>query len=265
MDYPFHRKIRYDVSNNWWFLPTDLFKVEKDKESEAHVTDFYSPIVSYMDDIKPKDKFKYIVIMLVIVVFIYRLDLPAAIWIGLVVGVGVAYYLNELESRDRTNEAEELWYVLQGPLLKHTKYFITDPLLIRWIDDVSELKTYNTLEFNKMVKTLDDLLHMNDDFRKGVHLSKDNLDLFRDLKTASLNQFHSLIYKIPTPVLRNKYNYYLNELGKILNDHQMRLLRICQIYYLETPVTTDSHFSITSLSDPTPNDLMYEKHYNFYN
>lgn len=264
MDYPFHRKIRYDVSNNWWFLPTDLFKVEKDQENTTDQS-YYSPIVSYIDDIPSKDKFKYLVAIIVIILFIFRLSLTATLWIGLICGLFVAYYWNEIETRERTGEADKIWKIVKGPILKHTKYFITDPLLVKWIDDVSELKSYNVLEFNQMIKTLDNLLRIKCDISKGVHYAKDNMDIFKDLKTASLNQFHSMIYKINTPVMRNKYDYYLNELGKILNDIHMRLLKICQVYYMQVPTTTVSHFDLGSLDDPVPFDLSYEKHYNFYN
>lgn len=97
MDYPIIRKGRFNVSNNHWFLPADLFQTIQDQE-QRDTTVRKSPILSYLDDITRKDKFKYILIIFIIILFIYRLNLSWTIWLGLFVGLAYVYYLNERDA-----------------------------------------------------------------------------------------------------------------------------------------------------------------------
>ncbi len=264
MDYPFERTQRYDVSNNWWFLPADLFKLEKDKESAESQLGYY-PVVDYISRISPNDKFRFSVLIIAIIAFIYRLDFRASIWIGLIVGMIAVYYIHDKEAQQVNSEADELWGVLNSNLLKNTKYFITDPQLIKFVQNVGEFKKLNVLEFNQFVRTLDQLLRCIYDMRRGVRNVKQTLDIFKDLKVSSLNQFHSFIYKINYTGLRDKYNVYLRELGKILNDRHTRVLRIVKVYFMEKPVETDSWFDEPILADVVADDPTYDSHYNFYN
>jgi hypothetical protein len=264
MDYPFVRKTHYNVSNNWWFLPTDLFKTEQDKENMTK-TIRKSPLVTYFDDISRKDLFKYILITFIVVLLFYRLNLHWSIWIGLLIGLVFVYYLHERQALELNVDADQMWAVLKSPLLKNTKYFITDPQFIQWVGDVSDLKQYNVLEFNKMITSLDRFLKLVYEIKIGVKLCKENLDLAHDYKVTCLNQFHSMIYKINNADLRTKYNYYLEQLGLLLNERHMNLIKICNMYYLMKPITIESHFDVTGMDEPTAHDHMYDKNYNYYN
>lgn len=263
MDYPFFRKERYDVSNNWWFLPTNVFKAKKDQEDADQRKSY--PLLDYIGRIDNKDKFIYIVIVIAVICFIYRLNLRSTIWIGLIVGIFVVYYMNEKYEQEINRDADQLWVILKSDLLKQTRYFITDPILIRWVSDVGELKKYNVLDFNKMIKTLDQMLRVIDDMQRGVSDCKANYDIIKDLKVSALNQFHGLIYRIPYPALRRKYDYYLSELGKHLNDHTQKLLRIFKVYYMNKPIDIKSAFDEPTLDDPVPLDPYFDKHYNYFN
>jgi hypothetical protein len=264
MDYPFTRKSRYNASNNWWFLPFDLFKTEQEKENSAK-TLRNSPILSYLDEISRKDKFKYLLILLVVILLFYRLNLHWTIWIGLFIGLMITYYLNEKNAQELNNSADQIWTVIKGPLLKNTKYFITDPQFVQFINNVSEFKKYNILEFNRFIVTLDKFLKLMYNMKIGVDRCKENIDLLQDFKTNSLNQFHSLIYNIHNADLREKANHYSKELGYLLNDRMRYLLKICKQYYTLKPADIESRFDITGIDDPMPMDHMYDSHYNFYN
>jgi hypothetical protein len=224
-----------------------------------------SPLLSYLNVITQKEKFKYLIIALAITLLIYRLNLSWTIWIGLVIGLLVVYYFNEREAQQLNREGDQLWEVLKSPLLQQTKYFITDPPFIQWVDDISELKSHNVLEFNKMITSLDQLLKLIYNVKRGVYRCKENIDLISDLKVKSLNQFHSLIYKIGNADLIPKYNHYLEQLGYLLNDRHTKLIKICQMYYIMKPIDIDSKFDVTNIDEPVPNDQLNEKNYNFYN
>lgn len=267
MDYPYTRKTRYNASNNFWFLPTDLFATVQEKENSAK-TLYSSPILSYLDRINRRDKFTYLIIILVVVLFLYRIDLTWTIWVGLIIGIMVVYYFNERSVIEVNSDADQLWAVLKSPLLNKTKYFITDPPMIRWANDVSELKVNNILEFNKMITILDRLLKMIYDIKIGVIQCKENLDLIRDLKTTSLNQFHSLIYNLGKERMahdmRQKYNHYFEELGHLLSQRYANLVKICKTYYATKPVDITTSFDITGMDEPSPMDVKGNPHYDFY-
>lgn len=264
MDYPFKREQRYDVSNNWWFLPTDLFEVEKNSENSED-NSRKSPLLSYLAHISNKNKFNYLVIGIIVILFTYRLQIHSSIWIGLIIAILVIYYINELNETELNTDASQLWDILKSPELKNYPYFITNPELTRWAEEVSEFKQYNVLEFNQMLKSLNEMLRYIDDLKKGLRACQPTLDLVKDLKMTTLNQFHSLIYKLPTPVMIRKYNYYLNRLGKILNDVYARLLRICKLYYMTKPTDVNSYFKDENLMDPVANDPFFERNWNFFN
>ena len=82
---------------------------------------------------------------------------------------------------------------MKGPSLKDTRYFINEPALAQWVNDVGEFKRYNVLVFNQMIKTMDHMLRISSDLKKGVHFCAENLDMIQDLKTLSLNQFQLLL------------------------------------------------------------------------
>jgi hypothetical protein len=257
-------KQHYNASNNWWFLPFDLFKTEQEKEN-ATKTLRSSPILGYFAEISNKDKFKYILIIICAVLLFYRLNLQSAIWIGLIIGLITTYYLNEKNAQYLNNNADKIWTVLKGSTLKNTKYFINDPPMIQFIDDVKELKKYNILEFNKFIINIDKLLKLSYDLKMGVSRCKENLDLINELKVASLNQFHSLVYKIPHADIRAKYNHYSKELGFLLNERLAQLTKMCKSYYIMKNVDIESRFDIPNMDDPTPHDHSYDPNYNYYN
>lgn len=259
MDFPYFRK-----SRNWWFLPFNLFTQEQEKD-KASKTLRSSPVLAYLDEISNKDKFKYILITLVVILLLYRLNLSGTIWIGLLIGLVIVYYFNEQNAQTLNSSADQNWSILKGPLLKHTKYFVTDPPFIQLINDVAEFKQYNILEFNKFVSTLDKLLKLMYNMKLGLRQCRENLDLIRDLKINSLNQFHSLIYSIHQADMRDKANHYFKRLGYLLNERMNSLTKICQQYYIMKPVDIESSFDIVGMDDPAPIDQSYERNYNFYN
>ena len=223
------------------------------------------PLLSYIDDISAIDKFKYFVIVLSVIVFVHSLGLPLSIWIGLLCGTFLVYYMNERSLQNLNNISDKLWEILKSPLLSDTIYFITEPDLIQWADDVSEYKKINHLEFNKMIKTIDKLLKLQYQIKIGIVRCKDNLDIFNDLRVQCLNVCHSFVHNIENSDMLDKFNYYLNQLAIILNSRYEKLIKVCKTFYKMNPITVDSKFDVINTSLPSPNDTLYDKNYNFYN
>ena len=238
---------------------------EPTQETQKSETVRRSPIISYLDEIPKKDKFKYIIVILVFMLFSYRLNLHWSIWIGLPIGLLYVYYTNERNALELNNESDKIWNVLKGSLLRDTKYFVTDPSMISWVNDVGEFKKYNVLEFNNMIKSMDRFLKLEYDIKTGVYKCKENLDLIRDLKTNSLNQFHTIVYKIDNADMRKKFNVYYERLGDLLNVRYLELIKICKNYYNTIPVNIESGMDVVGIEEPNPNDKTNDPHYNFYN
>jgi hypothetical protein len=271
MDYPFHRKYRSDQSDNWWLSrPLGGRQIDSNLPgptdpapgSSSHLKSY--PLVSYLAEISSKDKFRFIVIGLIATTLVYRLDLSGSIWIGLIVACILAYYWRETEAQQLNNEADQLQRILNSNLLAKTKYFVSDPQLIKWVDNIGELKPLNVLQFNQLIRSLDQMLQTQADLRRGVSNVQATYDLYHDLKVASLNHFHAMVYKIPDPVRLEKYNHYLEELGKILNDREQQILRIKKLYYQRKPISRESSLAEMTLEEPRPTDYSYSPNYNFY-
>ena len=65
-------------------------------------------IVTYLNHISNKNKFKYLVIIILIVkAAVCHLDLRWTLWIGLIIGVMLVYYLNEQDEQDLSDETHQ--------------------------------------------------------------------------------------------------------------------------------------------------------------
>lgn len=255
MDYPFIRGKTAVVAVNR--LPDNK---QKDQRRDY-------PLISYLQRISDKDKFRFLVIIIIAILFFYRVNLHSSIWLGLGVGIIIVYYIQQQESQQVNNKADNLWNTVNSNLLSKTKYFISDPQLIEFIGNVGDLKKYNILQFNQLVKSLDTMLKAQYDLKRGINSASCKLtyDVFVDNKVASLNNFHSLIYKLPFDGLRDKYNKYLSLLGKLLNDRHNQVIDICRNYYDNIQIGTDSAMFDFTLDDPVPNDTTYNFNFNFFN
>jgi hypothetical protein len=266
MDFPFKRHPRYDVSNNWWFLPADVNQMGKDQaNANTNQKGYDSALLNYLRRISNPNKFKYMVIIIVMILFISRLNFSANLWIGLIIGFLVVYYFNERNEQERNDESDQILNILDSNLLKRTKYFIMDTRLIKWANEVGEFKQFNVIEFNNMIRTLDRIMRLIYHIEIGIEYCRETLQIIQDLKTEALNQFHSLVFRIPSGGLRRKFNFQLEELDHLLNDHINRISRVCRLYYMSKGINIDSDTRVLRLEDPKPDDPSFDPHFNFYN
>ncbi|MEO0236678.1 MAG: hypothetical protein ABIN35_00400 [candidate division WOR-3 bacterium] len=234
------------------------------QQPEIQISRRTFPLLFYLDEISPNDKFKYLVLILIIVLLVYRLNLSWVIWIGLVPGLLLSYYLNERKIQELHDSSDRLWAILKSPLLRKTKYFITDPPFIQWVDDVKEFKTINTLEFNKMITNLDTFLKLIYQIKIGVIHCRENIDLIQNLKIRILNQFHSIIYKLSDKQLIEKLNFYLDRLHHLLNQRHAKLIKISKLYYTLRPIDNESRLDHVEIDEPVPFNGSYDPHYHYY-
>lgn len=221
-------------------------------------------MLSYIDRISNKDKFYYLVLIFIIALFIYKYELRWSLWLGLLIGIGCVYYLNERQTRLLSNQPDKLWHILNSKLLNQTKYFVTDAELIQFFDHIGDLKQYNILEFNHLVKDVDNFLKLTHEMNLGITNIKDNLDLVNDLRIKSLNEFHSISYRTPYSEILDKVDKYSEEFARLLNTRYQKLVDQSKTHYNMNPINIDSHFDIQNVNEPYPyNNNTYEK-YNFY-
>lgn len=252
MDYPFRRKVHYNL---WPFLP-------KDAPIENKTANNY--LFNLIKNIPQKEKFNYLAIIIFVIVLLRRIQFSPHIWVWLVIALIIVFYLNERDQHNRNTISHQLWATLNGPYLRNTRYFINAPELIRWVENISELKRLNRVQFNQMVKSIDNFNMIISHIETGVTSCREALDILKDLKTTICNQFHTFIYRINNATLRNKYNFYLSQLGDILNVELDKVIKLCRHYYIVKPVTTESGFDSYQIGDPKPNDSLHDKNYNYY-
>lgn len=260
--FPWIRETDNFIGNNWWFVPTP------DKSGSDNSTNVFrteSPLISYIKSISRTNAFYYMVIIIIIITFIYRLQLTSSIWIGLIVGIIAVYYINEKNRQELNDQSDRLLNILTSDLLKETKYFILDPRLIEWVNDVGELKKYNILTFNKMIAYIERMLKLE----YTIDINNSNCSLviknISDLKRSAVNAFHSLIYVIDYPQLRHKYDHNMTQLDKLLNEHIEKSSKICYLYDRERETTYNSNPIRLRLEDPAFNDPTNNPHYDFFN
>lgn len=244
MDYPFIRP-------NVRLLPIDLYQInEKQLEPIPNPFDF-------INEMSDSNKFNYTVIIVIVTLFIYRLNLHTNIWMGFFVGFLVIYYLN----KKNTINKDQIKDILQSDILKNTQHFPLNAQLIDWISRSGQFKKSNVLVYNSMIKSLDNFLRLTQDIKLGLRDPKQTTDVIQYLKTLSLNQFQSLIQTMPAvPSLRQEFNLLLKQLSNILNNHISDIPQ-----KTNQPININSQMVTYRLEDPQPNDLTYSPNYNFYN
>src|SRR5258706_3456128 len=131
MDYPFYRQTRYDVNNDWWFPPIIFSQIfgNFDKSSLS--------LVNIIESIPSQNKFKYLIFMILIILFFKRLQLSLTTWISLIVGCLFIFYLNE-KHQIKKEESDQYNIILNGPFLQETSYFENSPELVLWIGNISD-------------------------------------------------------------------------------------------------------------------------------
>lgn len=259
--FPFVRDDKY-IGNNWWFVPSPAQGTTGNDTTRFHNT---SQFINYLTSISRTNLFNYIVIIIFTIVLFHRLQLSGSIWLGLLSGIIFVYYINEKNKQELNEKSDHLLNILTSDLLNQSKYFVLDPRLVEWINRVGELKKYNVLTFNKMVANIDRFLKL--EYTIDINNVRCNfvLDEMVILKKRALNDYQSLIFVIDYQSLRHKYDHYMTELSKLLNEHVESTAKLCYLYDKDRITTISSRPTRLRLEDPTANDPLYNPHYDFFN
>lgn len=208
---------------------------------------------SFSDGIKNNEWLEYLVIIIVVLFLATRFIRPTALQIiGLIVALIVIYYRVDKRKTIISDTYGELEYRLKT-LYPKPENFHMDADLINIYYNMRNFRKYNSEGYDESLVAVDNLLKLESEIEAGAFHCKENLDVMKDLLNKALNQFHSIIFKLPEQVyLMRKHKRALNALHILLRRHIDDVVRKCNKYYKKRGV--DINYHEIQNSGPRPDD-----------
>jgi hypothetical protein len=221
-------------------------------------------IYEYIKDIDVTDRFVYIAIIIVSMVFATRLPMSAHGIIGAVIGIFIVFYFNEKRDNAGDTFISSMKKILQSDIMKPTqnKYLSTDSELLIFLDSYREYYQYNPSLWNSMVKQINNFLKLSRDIEIGVNNYNMDYDVLREIKVKILNLYHSFIHKIPhTESSSSKYHKGIDRLQDLLN---MTIDKIHRLVVGYNNKTIDTATTFHYRNHPPGRDVRNNPHYHFF-
>ena len=183
--------------------------------------------------------FKYIVIIIIIAVVYWKLHINLALLIGILIGIVVVSYLNH--NRVNVNETynAKMFRIMNTTDFKYSKYFVKDVNLLELLYNMSDFKEYNPNSFYDLIKSTDNVLHLEDDVEKGTREPYYDLQIAIENKNKALNYYNTFVLCVPKSMLI-KHTNYKEVLDKLLTQHIENMSVLCKKYYINAHKKYDS-------------------------
>ena len=191
-------------------------------------------IYNYIRKIEKKKIFIYASIIMAIAFVFSFINIKANIVIAIIIGLIIAYYLNERNNSIGTTDMKDL-EIKMTQIFPPPKYFYIDSGIIELIHNIQEFKVYNEKSFTNMIKYIDNFLKIRLDIENNVRDCEHNVDVARNFMDESLNALHSIIHTTPNnSQFIDKLTNALNSLQYILQLHLDYMINSCNNRYKET-------------------------------
>ena len=209
----------------------------------------------YVSSMSAESLFQYFVVIVICITVIVHISPSMVAVLGGIVGIIFVYFLNDRKVAQVQSFNEDLQWRLQS-LYPRPQNFELDPDLINLFYNIRDMRSYNSLAYDKALKNVDSLLRVLKDVQIGVQHCEQNYELAHDKYKNAMNHMHSVIYNIPlSDVTLNKYNAALKQLQLILKRHLDTIYKICKAQRREQGNTSDMHFvDELHLAGPKPDD-----------
>lgn len=116
----------------------------------------------YIKNIDNRDKFRFIVVSVLIVWFFTSYKVDVSFLVGLIVACAVVYYMSDSNVLNITEKNITLETKLNGLLKEENrpppKYFYIDPDMITFFDSIKDFRIYNRDSYVRAIRTADNLL-----------------------------------------------------------------------------------------------------------
>lgn len=212
-------------------------------------------IYNYINSMSAESLFQYFVVLIICITVIVHISPNAVSVLGGIVGIMFVYFLNDRKTTQVQSFNEDLQWRLQS-LFPRPQNFEIDPDLINLFYNIRDMRSYNSLAYDKALKNVDSMLRILKDVQIGVQHCEQNYELAHDKHTNALNHLHSVIYNIPlSDVTLDKYKQALSQLQLILKRHLDTIYNICKDQRKKQGNAYDMHLiDELHLAGPKPDD-----------
>lgn len=232
-------------------------------------TTYNENIVILLDKIRSDALFIYLIIFITALLISSYLEISITTIFLLFVGFLICYYIYSKRKLDKINEKEqmEIKKKLIFPIPEHLGY--DHPELTEIMFEVRQYYYINPNGFTNVINNIDKFLELyNQVVNISVPYCKDNIDVAETLSRTILNDFQSIIYKLPTDYnLTMKLRYAMKEIHVVLFQYLERMKEVCKKEMKERPITTETRYIESSVNPKGSNYFDVnntDKYYNFY-
>lgn len=182
---------------------------------------------NYIDDISSKDIFKYVIIIQLFVFIFSKIPIQLNHTIGIILGLIIAYYLNDKENSLSITEMKEIELKMEQ-IVPKPKYFYLDSNIIELFFNISDLKEYNNQAYTDSVLFTDKFLKLMLDIEGGSINCIENYQVCVDMSNNALNSLHSIIHSLPSiKFLEKKLKNSIRTLQIYFKKHLNDIINIC--------------------------------------
>lgn len=221
-----------------------------------------SGIYNYLVDIPSINVFYYFFIFIFCFFIINKLNFTLKHIIIIIISGLFVFILNEKRRSTTLTKMQELELKMNN-IFPKPRYFYLDAGIVELIHSIREFKNYNVLSFNRLIRTLDDFLGLTLDIKKNPENGFQLYETLKNMKKASLNLLHSIIYNTPSDlVAENKLDTALESLHFILNFHLEKLRKIINENYEENGPNIVNKYIYNE--GPDGKDPYFNENYNLF-
>lgn len=187
-------------------------------------------VYNYINDINPYDIFKYVIIILVIILLSDFIPWSLKHVVGFISAILFVYYLQEgkrATSIDRLKTTE----IHMERIIPRPMFFYQDANFIEFAFNMLSYRKYNKTAYFNMINAMDHFLQTKMDIENPVIQNcAETYQVALDMRTTALNELHSLIHAIPFDdgqILEKKLINAVKTLQLYLQRHLDEMLEIC--------------------------------------
>lgn len=219
--------------------------------------------MNVLENTNSTEKFSYLIIIIICILFVRRLQLENSTLLGLTAGVALVIFLNRQSQQRGTNFLVDMEGKLNSRELKKTNNFYIDSELVSLMYEIREYRFYNPANYRSLIRTLDNFLQIVKDMEQGTDRMGDMYEIATDLKLKALNAAHAMIYSIPqSSATMKKYQTLLKKLEKLLNFHMDHIYQYMTYAYGKQKINITTKFIYKN--QPRPADQSFNQHYNYF-
>jgi hypothetical protein len=213
---------------------------------------------NFFQQIKKWEWIEYLVLLVFVMFLVTRIIRPTAIQlIALFFAIVIIYYRMDKRRTIVSDAYDELEYRLKS-LHPKPENFHMDADIINIFYNMRDFRKYHSEGYDESLVAIDNMLKLVSEVEAGVYHCKENLDVIKDQMNKALNQFHSILFKLPTQLyIMRKHKRALNALHVLLRRHVDDVVRRCKKYYKDREVDIDWH-EIRN-SGPRPDDTQRQE------